>query len=110
MKISKQRLVQIIKEELEIGDMSLPIEECSPCDDHDPAEHARLSMLEMLSGLEHNEAVDIMMNVAEELGLNSPEEQLYALEEKEESEVPADITRESIEELIAAELMQMVKK
>ncbi len=95
MNITKQRLVQIIKEELEMGN---PMEEpmmdagASPC-------AVKQQMMDMLSGMPHNEAVDIMMEVAEELGLSSM---------PEEPEMAMDMPISGIEEMIANELAEML--
>ena len=95
MNITKQRLVQIIKEELEMGN---PMEEpmmdagSSPC-------AVKQHMMDMLSGMPHNEAVDVMMEVAEELGLSSM---------PEEPEMAMDMPISGIEEMIANELAEML--
>lgn len=95
MNITKQRLIQIIKEELEMGN---PMEEpmmgagASPC-------AVKQHMMDMLSGMPHNEAVDVMMEVAEELGLSSM---------PEEPEMAMDIPMSGIEEMIANELAEML--
>ena len=94
MNITKQRLVQIIKEELEMnGGMEEPMMDtmASPC-------AVKQHMMEMLSGMPHNEAVDIMMEVAEELGLSS---------QPEEPEM-MDMPISGIEEMIANELAEML--
>ena len=94
MNITKQRLVQIIKEELEMGN---PMEEpmmdagASPC-------AVKQHMMDMLSGMPHNEAVDVMMEVAEELGLS----------QSEEPEMAMDMPISGIEEMIANELAEML--
>ena len=72
----------------------------------------------MLSTLEHNDAVDVMMGVAAELGLNPPEdEDVDPVGEPPEGEYGREAgnigfvtTREGLEEIIAAELKQMTKK
>jgi len=56
-------------------------------------------MMEMLSGIPHNEAVDIMMEVADELGLSSM---------PEEPEMAMDMPMSGIEEMIANELAEML--
>ena len=95
MNITKQRLVQIIKEELEMGN---PMEEpmmdagASPC-------AVKQHMMDMLSGMPHNEAVDVMMEVAEELRLSSM---------PEEPEMAMDMPISGIEEMIANELAEML--
>ena len=95
MNITKQRLVQIIKEELEMGN---PMEEpmmdagASPC-------AVKQHMMDMLSGMPHNEAVDVMMEVAEELGLSSM---------PEEPEMAMDMPISGIEEMIVNELAEML--
>ena len=94
MNITKQRLVQIIKEELEMGN---PMEEpmmdagASPC-------AVKQHMMDMLSGMPHNEAVDVMMEVAEELGLS----------QSQGSEMAMDMPISGIEEMIAKELAEML--
>ena len=95
MNITKQRLIQIIKEELEMGN---PMEEpmmdagASPC-------AVKQHMMDMLSGMPHNEAVDVMMEVAEELGLSSM---------PEEPEMAMDMPVSGLEEMIAQELAEML--
>lgn len=97
MNITKQRLVQIIKEELE---MNHPMEEpmmdagASPC-------AVKQHMMDMLSGMPHNEAVDVMMEVAEELGLSS-------LPEEPEMAMAMDMPVSGIEEMIAQELAELL--
>mgnify|MGYP003640541480 FL=1 len=94
MNITKQRLVQIIKEELEMGN---PMEEpmmdagASPC-------AVKQHMMDMLSGMPHNEAVDVMMEVAEELGLS----------QSQDPEMAMDMPISGIEEMIANELAEML--
>ena len=94
MNITKQRLVQIIKEELEMGN---PMEEpmmdagASPC-------AVKQHMMDMLSGMPHNEAVDVMMEVAEELGLS----------QSQGPEMAMDMPISGIEEMIAKELAEML--
>ena len=95
MNITKQRLVQIIKEELEMGN---PMEEpmmdagASPC-------AVKQHMMDMLSGMPHNEAVDVMMEVAEELGLSSM---------PEEPEMAMDMPVSGLEEMIAQVRAEML--
>ena len=94
MNITKQRLVQIIKEELEMGNsMEEPMMDAgaSPC-------AVKQHMMEMLSGLPHNEAVDIMMEVADELGLS----------QSQDPEMAMDMPISGIEEMIANELAEML--
>jgi len=94
MNITKQRLVQIIKEELEMGNsMEEPMMDAgaSPC-------AVKQHMMDMLSGMPHNEAVDVMMEVAEELGLS----------QSEEPEMAMDMPISGIEEMIAQELAEML--
>jgi len=94
MNITKQRLVQIIKEELEMnGGMEEPMmgTMASPCS-------VKQDMLDMLSGMEQNEAVDIMMEVAEELGLS----------QSAEIDSVEDMPISGIEEMIANELAEML--
>jgi hypothetical protein len=52
----------------------------------------------MLSGMPHNEAVDVMMEVAEELGLS----------QSEGPEMAMDMPISGIEEMIANELAEML--
>ena len=95
MNITKQRLVQIIKEELEMGNsMEEPMMDAgaSPC-------AVKQHMMDMLSGMPHNEAVDVMMEVAEELGLSSM---------PEEPEMAMDMPVSGLEEMIAQELAEML--
>jgi hypothetical protein len=54
--------------------------------------------MEMLSGLPHNEAVDIMMEVADELGLS----------QSQDPEMAMDMPISGIEEMIANELAEML--
>ena len=94
MNITKQRLVQIIKEELEMGNsMEEPMMDAgaSPC-------AVKQHMMDMLSGMPHNEAVDVMMEVAEELGLS----------QSEGPEMAMDMPISGIEEMIAKELAEML--
>jgi len=94
MNITKQRLVQIIKEELEMGNqMQEPMMDAgaSPC-------AVKQHMMDMLSGMPHNEAVDVMMEVAEELGLS----------QSEGPEMAMDMPISGIEEMIANELAEML--
>ena len=56
-------------------------------------------MMDMLSGMPHNEAVDVMMEVAEELGLSSM---------PEEPEMAMDMPVSGLEEMIANELAEML--
>ncbi len=94
MNITKQRLVQIIKEELEMGNsMEEPMMDAgaSPC-------AVKQHMMDMLSGMPHNEAVDVMMEVAEELGLS----------QSQGSEMAMDMPISGIEEMIAKELAEML--
>ena len=94
MNITKQRLVQIIKEELEMnGGMEEPMMDtmASPC-------AVKQHMMEMLSGMPHNEAVDIMMEVADELGLS----------QSQDPEMAMDMPISGIEEMIANELAEML--
>ena len=96
MNITKQRLVQIIKEELEMGNqMEEPMMDAgaSPC-------AVKQHMMDMLSGMPHNEAVDVMMEVAEELGLSQSEEPEMAM--------AMDMPISGIEEMIANELAEML--
>jgi|TARA_R110002153_G_scaffold10240_1_gene40730 hypothetical protein len=94
MNITKQRLVQIIKEELEMGNsMEEPMMDAgaSPC-------AVKQHMMDMLSGMPHNEAVDVMMEVAEELGLS----------QSQDPEMAMDMPISGIEEMIANELAEML--
>ena len=94
MNITKQRLVQIIKEELEMGNsMEEPMMDAgaSPC-------AVKQHMMDMLSGMPHNEAVDVMMEVAEELGLS----------QSQGPEMAMDMPISGIEEMIAKELAEML--
>ena len=94
MNITKQRLVQIIKEELEMGNqMQEPMMDAgaSPC-------AVKQHMMDMLSGMPHNEAVDVMMEVAEELGLS----------QSQGPEMAMDMPISGIEEMIANELAEML--
>ena len=86
MQISKQRLIQIIKEELQedvAGNPMFPVkdvEKGAQLQRGDDLGAITDELVNLLSTLEHNEAVDVMMGVAAELGLNPPED--------EESEAP----------------------
>ena len=55
-------------------------------------------MMDMLSGMPHNEAVDVMMEVAEELGLS----------QSQDPEMAMDMPISGIEEMIANELAEML--
>ena len=79
MQISKQRLIQIIKEELQeevAGNPMFPgkdIEKGAQLQRGDDLGAIKDELVNLLSTLEHNDAVDVMMGVAAELGLNPPE-------------------------------------
>lgn len=94
MNIKKQRLIEIIKEELGMGNsMEEPMMDggASPC-------AVKQHMMDMLSGMPHNEAVDVMMEVAAELGLS----------QSEGPEMAIDMPISGIEEMIANELAEML--
>ena len=121
MQISKQRLIQIIKEELQedvAGNPMFPvkdIEKGAQLQRGDDLGAIKDELVTLLSTLEHNDAVDVMMGVAAELGLNPPEdEEMMDEPEGEYGREAGNIgfvkTREGLEELIAAELMELTKK
>ena len=79
MHITKQRLVEIIKEELSedmAGNPMFPVKDveagAAMVRGDDKAQMTAM-IADILVGLEHNDAVDVMMGVAEQLGLNPPE-------------------------------------
>ena len=112
MNISKQRLIQIIKEELQedmAGNPMFPVrdvEKGAQLQRGDDLGAIKDELVMLLSKLEHNEAVDVMMGVAAELGLNPPEGE-YG---REAGNIGFVTTREGLEELIAAELSEMLNK
>ena len=81
MNISKQRLIQIIKEELQedmAGNPMFPVkdvEKGAQLQRGDDLGAIKDELVMLLSKLDHNEAVDVMMGVAAELGLNPPEDE-----------------------------------
>ena len=124
MNISKQRLIQIIKEELQedmAGNPMFPVkdvEKGAQLQRGDDLGAIKDELVMLLSKLEHNEAVDVMMGVAAELGLNPPEdEDADPVGEPPEGEYGREAgnigfvtTREGLEDLIAAELSEMLAK
>jgi len=121
MNISKQRLIQIIKEELQedmAGNPMFPVkdvEKGAQLQRGDDLGAIKDELVMLLSKLEHNEAVDVMMDVASELGLNPPEDEEMMDEPegeygREAGNIGFVTTREGLEELIAAELSEMLKK
>ena len=121
MQISKQRLIQIIKEELQedvAGNPMFPvkdIEKGAQLQRGDDLGAIKDELVNLLSTLEHNDAVDVMMGVAAELGLNPPEGEEPEAPEGEYGREAGNIgfvtTREGLEEMIANELMNLgVKK
>ena len=122
MQISKQRLIQIIKEELQSEDTAgMPlypakdIEKGAQLQRGDDLGAIKDELVNLLSTLEHNDAVDVMMGVAAELGLNPPEDEEPEAPEGEYGREAGNIgfvtTREGLEELIANELVNLgVKK
>ena len=121
MNISKQRLIEIIKEELQedmAGNPMFPVkdvEKGAQLQRGDDLGAIKDELVMLLSKLEHNEAVDVMMGVAAELGLNPPEdEEMMGEPEGEYGREAGNIgfvtTREGLEELIAAELSEMLNK
>jgi len=120
MQITRQRLVQIIKEELSedvAGNPMFPVKDveagAAMVRGDDKAQMTAM-IADMLAGLEHNDAVDVMMGVAEQLGLNPPEEGSMDEPEgdygREAGNIGFVTTREGLEELIAAELAEMLTK
>ena len=117
MQISKQRLIQIIKEELQedvAGNPMFPVkdmEKGAQLQRGDDLGAIKDELVNLLSTLEHNEAVDVMMGVAAELGLNPPEGEESEAPEGEYGREAGNIgfvtTREGLEELIANELMNL---
>ena len=121
MNISKQRLIQIIKEELQedvAGNPMFPVKDVergAQLQRGDDLGAIKDELVMLLSKLDHNEAVDVMMGVAAELGLNPPEdEEMMGEPEGEYGREAGNIgfvtTREGLEELIAAELSEMLNK
>tara|TARA_R100000008_G_scaffold84008_1_gene70390 strand:+ start:289 stop:654 length:366 start_codon:yes stop_codon:yes gene_type:complete len=121
MQISKQRLIQIIKEELQAEDTAgnpmypvKDLERGAQLQRGDDLDAIKNELVTLLSTLEHNDAVDVMMGVAQDLGLNPPEgEEPEAPEGEYGGERPYAgfvTTRESLEEIIASELLSMMKK
>ena len=121
MQISKQRLIQIIKEELQSEDTAgMPIYPAKDIEKGAQLQHGddlgaiKNELVNLLSTLEHNDAVDVMMGVAAELGLNPPEDEEPEAPEGEYGREAGNIgfvtTREGIEEMIANELVDMLKK
>ena len=122
MQISKQRLIQIIKEELQSEDTAgMPlypakdIEKGAQLQRGDDLGAIKDELVNLLSTLEHNDAVDVMMGVATELGLNPPEGEEDPGEPegeygREAGNIGFVTTRENIEEMIAKELVTMLKK
>ena len=121
MQISKQRLIQIIKEELQedvAGNPMFPvkdIEKGAQLQRGDDLGAIKDELVNLLSTLGHNDAVDVMMGVAAELGLNPPEDEEMMDEPegeygREAGNIGFVTTREGLEELIAAELMELTKK
>lgn len=120
MQITRQRLIEIIKEELSedvAGNPMFPVKDVEAgaalVRGDDKAQMTAM-IADMLAGLEHNDAVDVMMGVAEQLGLNPPEEEPMDEPEGEYGREAGNIgfvtTREGLEELIAAELAEMLNK
>ena len=122
MRISKERLVQIIKEELQSEDTAgtplYPVKDINKgaqLQRGDDLGALKDQLVALLSTLEHNDAVDVMMGVATELGLNPPEDDEPEAPEGEYGREAGNIgfvtTREGLEELIANELVNLgVKK
>jgi hypothetical protein len=121
MNISKQRLIQIIKEELQedmAGNPMFPvkdIEKGAQLQRGDDLGAIKDELVTLLSTLEHNDAVDVMMGVAAELGLNPPEDEEAMGEPegeygREAGNIGFVTTREGLEEIIASELKEMLSK
>ena len=121
MQISKQRLIEIIKEELQedmAGNPMFPVkdmEKGAELQRGDDLMDIKNELVTLLSTLEHNDAVDVMMGVAAELGLNPPEdEEMMGDPEGEYGREAGNIgfvtTREGLEDLIASELAEMLSK
>ena len=121
MQISKQRLIQIIKEELQedmAGNPMFPvkdIEKGAQLQRGDDLGAIKDELVTLLSTLEHNDAVDVMMGVAAELGLNPPEDEEAMGEPegeygREAGNIGFVTTREGLEEIIASELKEMLSK
>lgn len=110
MQISKQRLIQIIKEELQSNSVAgehgeyeeQPQEPGSPC-----ALKANIS--DMLSGLEPEEALHIMNGVAKQLGLAPKRQEPHGEYGGERDYSGFVTTREGLEDLIASELLEVLK-
>ena len=120
MQISKQRLIEIIKEELEedmAGNPMFPVKDIqrgAQLQQGDDLMAIKNELVTLLSTLEHNDAVDVMMGVAAELGLNPPEDEPMDEPEgdygKEAGNIGFVTTREGLEDLIATELAEMLGK
>jgi len=122
MQISKQRLIQIIKEELQAEDTAgnpmypvKDLERGAQLQRGDDLDAIKNELVTLLSTLEHNDAVDVMMGVAQDLGLNPPEGEEDPGEPegeygREAGNIGFVTTRESLEEIIASELLSMMKK
>ena len=121
MNISKQRLIQIIKEELQedvAGNPMFPVKDVergAQLQQADDMDALKNELVTLLSTLDHNDAVDLMMGVAAELGLNPPEDEEMMDEPegeygKEGGNIGFVTTREGLEELIASELAEMLGK
>jgi acyl carrier protein len=121
MNISKQRLIEIIKEELQedvAGNPMFPVQDIergAKLQQGDDLDAIKNELVTLLSTLEHNDAVDVMMGVASALGLNPPEDE-EAMDDpegeygKEGGNIGFVTTREGLEELIASELAEMLGK
>jgi hypothetical protein len=114
MQISKQRLIQIIKEELQSEDMAgMPLYgDGDRGIDAPPAQRSldnlRAQIGAVLSRLDHNSAVDVMMGVATDLGLNPPEEEEAPSEYGAETGMGFVKTREDLERMIGDELVALL--
>jgi len=114
MNISKNRLIQIIKEELQSEDtVGMPLytadKEINTPPGGGAIEALRASIGSALSTLDHNSAVDVLMGVASDLGLHPPEEGAPS-EYGAETGMGFVKTREDIERMIGDELMYLLKE
>ena len=116
MKISKTRLVQIIKEELHSeGTAGMPFygdtadKEINAPPTQRSLDDLRAQIGAVLSGLDHNSAVDIMMGVATDLGLHPPGEE-EASEYGTETGMGFVRKREDLERMIGNELVSLLEQ
>ena len=113
MQISKQRLIQIIKEELQSEDTAgMPLYVDKDINTPPPQgslDDLRARIATALSMLDHNSAVDVLMGVASDLGLEPPDEDAPS-EYGAETGMGFVKTREDLERLIGDELVALLKE